>query len=292
MIIQSTTQNTFVTDLASNNDKSKVENKQNQTDGLLSTYEAMLFSNIEELISRQQEDIEKNGVATKILDQYNVDKRKTTFEDKNEEDEENRLSGLSSQSIFDKHIQKYMEKGESEKDASERVAIYGFLGLIDVPNTMNASSLLFKKGTTEEFKESLKKSLIIEFDKMSSKDAVKIGSDMVIKDSPGIEWEKLNHDFLENGVYSKNSMNIEYKIKLGDGGKDAFSSTLDMINYIKKEIFELESKEVNEETISLLSSYKSMLHSFTNNKNNKENEIILNQYTRNNNQNVLDNISA
>ncbi len=286
MIIQSTTQNTYA--IGSDSEKSNVADKNNNTEELISTYKSTLLAQMDERINKQKEEIEENHVASKILNQYDIDNRKTTFENKNDVDEKSSLYGLNTREIMDNHIQKYMEKGESEKDASNRVSMYGFLGLIDVPNATNASSLLYKKGTTEEFKESLKKSLVIEFDNMSSKDATKIGYDMVIKDSPGLDWEKMNHDFIYNGVHPRDSMNIEYEIKLGDGGKDAFSSTLDVINYIKKEILELTSNEATEETISLIDSYSSMLLSFTDKKNKEENEITLNQHTRNNKQNILD----
>ncbi len=87
--------------------------------------------------------------------------------------------------LRDIHVQKFMDKGYNEHDASHRVAQYAMMGVLDIPGQFSTFNLLFDKDVSADTKDTFRDTLKSSFDNLSSSDIGLATSEMLTRAQTG-----------------------------------------------------------------------------------------------------------
>jgi hypothetical protein len=116
-----------------------------------------------------QETSQNITPLTSFLDTKNTSKAfyvpQVDDEDFNARMKENELNPSN---LYDINVQKFMDKGYNQHDATHRVSQYAFMGALNIPGQLNASNLLFDENASDETKDIFAQTLKSTFDNMSS----------------------------------------------------------------------------------------------------------------------------
>ena len=229
--------------------------------------------------------------------------------------------------LFDIHVQEFIDEGYSKHDATQRTSQYTFLGLFDIPGQLNISNLLFDKNASADIKDIFAQTLKSAFNVMSNgeigimsaellppskSDALRPISSRVLIPNPEpaptanisstpeiMKDDEAYEPFLLGPiVYYNDEENKKDKYKNKEANfssiasiEDYFHSIINKLTFIMNDDDIPQNQKENAE--SSIDSFKLLiarLHNTVDNKieEDKNNENLLYQYTKNNKPNILE----
>lgn len=229
--------------------------------------------------------------------------------------------------LFDIHVQEFIDEGYSKHDAMQRTSQYAFLGVFDIPGQFNISNLLFDKNASADIKDIFAQTLKSAFNVMSNgeigimsaellppskSDALRPISSRVLIPNPEpaptanisstpeiMKDDEAYEPFLLGPiVYYNDEENKKDKYKNKEANfssiasiEDYFHSIINKLTFIMNDDDIPQNQKENAE--SSIDSFKLLiarLHNTVDNKieEDKNNENLLYQYTKNNKPNILE----
>jgi len=111
--------------------------------------------------------------------------------------------------LRDIHVQKFMDKGYNEHDASQRVSQYAMMGALDIPGQLSTFNLLFDKNASAETKDTFRATLKSSFDNLSSSDIGLASSQMIDRTQTGGLTLMWSRELIKNEVIPIDLTNLD-----------------------------------------------------------------------------------
>ncbi len=111
--------------------------------------------------------------------------------------------------LRDIHVQKFMDKGYNEHDASQRVSQYAMMGALDIPGQFSTFNLLFDKNASAQTKDTFRATLKSTFDNLSSSDIGITSSEMIARTQIGGLTPLWSRELIKNEVIPIDLTNLD-----------------------------------------------------------------------------------